>query len=62
MRELSAVMSRLGLAPETYSQGDLSSESPIDGSRLGLIAATNVSNMDALLGRAQQAFLDWRLV
>ncbi|MFN7477902.1 MAG: aldehyde dehydrogenase family protein [Burkholderiales bacterium] len=62
MRELYAVMSRLGLAPETYSQGDLSSESPIDGSRLGLIATTNVSNMDALLGRAQQAFLDWRLV
>jgi aldehyde dehydrogenase (NAD+) len=60
MTELSALMSRLGLAPEQYSHGDLPSYSPIEGALLGHVTTTPTDAMDALLTQAQQAFLLWR--
>jgi aldehyde dehydrogenase (NAD+) len=62
MSELSALMSQLGLLPESYTQGDLPCYSPIDGSLLGRVATTSMADMDSVLSRAQQAFLHWRSV
>jgi aldehyde dehydrogenase (NAD+) len=62
MSELSALMSQLGLSPESYTQGDLPCYSPIDGSLLGRVVTTSMADMDSVLSRAQQAFLHWRSV
>jgi aldehyde dehydrogenase (NAD+) len=62
MSELSALMSQLGLSPESYIQGDLPCYSPIDGSLLGRVVTTSMADMDSVLSRAQQAFLHWRSV
>ena len=60
--ELRAVWARLGLASELLAGGDLEARSPIDGQLVGHVRASSAGEVAVAVGRAQQAFLAWRLV
>jgi aldehyde dehydrogenase (NAD+) len=57
--EARQLLDRLGVAA---SDGDLASQSPIDGRVIGAVAATDAAGVAAAVGRAHDAFLAWRLV
>src|SRR5690242_12739372 len=44
------------------SDGSLISTSPIDGTVLGCLPPTGLDHLDAVIGGAQSAFLEWRAV
>jgi len=53
--EAASILKDLGVLPE----GDLASFSPIDGSEIGRV---RVGDASAAAGRAQDAFLEWRII
>nr|WP_082688764.1 aldehyde dehydrogenase family protein [Ruegeria marisrubri] len=55
-------LSKLGLTAADLSGGSLKVTSPIDGSLLGEVRETPVSEMDAVFARAKAAFKAWRTV
>src|SRR5688572_19281786 len=57
--EAGALLGRLGLAA---GAGALESRSPIDGRVIGRVAVADAAAVGAAVGRAQEAFLAWRLV
>ena len=56
---VSELLARLGA---TVQPGNLPVHTPIDGSRIGSVAAATSAEIDAALARAQSAFLAWRMV
>jgi aldehyde dehydrogenase (NAD+) len=59
--ETSAILSRLGVTALT-TDGALSARSPITGATLGTVAAHTAEDVHAIVGSAQEAFLQWRTV
>ncbi|HEX8571249.1 MAG TPA: aldehyde dehydrogenase family protein [Allosphingosinicella sp.] len=57
--EARALFERLGIS---VPQGDLQSRSPIDGRVIGSVPAASPAGVGAAIGRAHEAFLDWREV
>ena len=57
--EAARLLARLGAAA---AAGDLVSRSPIDGAEIGRVATASPADVAAAIGRAQAAFLEWRLV
>ena len=57
--EAQALLARLGISA---AQGELESRSPIDGRLIGRVPTANREQVSAAVGRAQEAFLAWRLV
>ncbi|MEO1242266.1 MAG: aldehyde dehydrogenase family protein [Pseudomonadota bacterium] len=56
------LMSRLGVDEASLNSGNLSVETPIDGSEIGRIAVDDAGAVDAKIAKAQEAFLKWRSV
>ncbi len=53
---------KLGLSEASLEGGDLRVTSPIDGSRIASVESADASEVGAAIGRAREAFLDWRSV
>lgn len=53
------ILAKLGAA---IPSGNLTAESPIDGSRIGSIAEASPAEVDAAVARAQEAFTAWRTI
>jgi aldehyde dehydrogenase (NAD+) len=56
------IMERLGVDPPFVSDGDLECRSPIDGSLLGALRSHPTEEVARLVGGAQEAFQEWRVV
>ena len=56
------LMTRLGVDPGAYADGDLAVETPIDGSEIGRVAFDSAEAIEAKIAGAQEAFLAWRAV
>jgi len=56
------ILSRLGVADPFSGDGDLSCRTPITGGELGRMTSHSTDEVTAIVGRAQQAFTQWRLV
>ena len=57
-----ALLQRLGLPAARYSGGTLPARSPVDGALMGQVHATSPAQVQAAIGRAQAAFVQWREV
>jgi aldehyde dehydrogenase (NAD+) len=57
---LDAIFSSLDLGPDDLTGGDLAVHSPIDGAEIALVASDTVETLDGNIGRAADAFADWR--
>ena len=56
------ILSRLGVGTPFTADGDLVSRSPITGGELGRLRSHTVEEVSDAVGRAQQAFEQWRVV
>ena len=56
------ILSRLGVGDPFTADGDLSCRSPITGGELGRLRSHTPDEVAGIVGRAQQAFEQWRLV
>src|SRR5947199_8849625 len=59
--ETAAILERLGV-PALPSDGTLVARSPITGGQLGSVHAHTADDVREIVGRAQDAFLQWRTV
>src|SRR5947208_11375067 len=59
--ETAAILSRLGVDDLTGA-GALSARSPITGGELATVAAHSADDVHAIVGKAHDAFLEWRTV
>ena len=57
-----AILDACGLSPATLTGGTLAVHSPIDGAEIARLAETPLSDLSAIIARAQSAFADWRHV
>ena len=62
MQDTTALLGRLGVAKEVFDDGTLPLRSPIDGSLIAKLQPTTTGEAQAVLARAQDAFLAWREV
>ncbi|MBC7880849.1 MAG: aldehyde dehydrogenase family protein [Anaerolineae bacterium] len=60
--EVSALFGELGIDPERLRGGSLAVYSPIDGSEIARIKEHSAEDVTEVIGRAQAAFLAWRVV
>ncbi len=56
------ILARIGVADPFTADGDLSCRTPITGGELGRMTSHTAEEVTAVVGRAQQAFGQWRLV
>ena len=61
-RQASECLARLGVAEAAYSDGDLAVATPIDGSQIGAVPATDRAGVEKAVAAAAEAFKAWRLV
>jgi aldehyde dehydrogenase (NAD+) len=59
--DFSTVLQRCGIALSLLRGTDIAVRSPIDGAGLACLAALPAADMPAVIGRAEQAFQQWRL-
>ena len=52
----------LGMDPEILKDGDLAVHSPIDGAEIARVSTDTSADLEAKIGRAYAAFLEWRSV
>ncbi len=57
-----ALLQGLGVAPALYTQGTLRARSPVDGAVTGQVVQASAADMQAAIGLAHAAFLQWRVV
>ena len=60
--ELTRLLADLGLNSDSLCSGDLSVQSPIDGSEIARIHTHTPDDADAAVSRAELAYQQWRLV
>lgn len=60
--ELRSLFERLNLPSDLAASGDLVASSPIDGRELGRVPSSSPADVQAAIGRAQEAYLAWRSV
>lgn len=56
------LLKKMGVPVKAYTGGTLKVRSPIDGSEIGKVAVDTAKSLDAKIGRAHKAFLQWRTV
>jgi aldehyde dehydrogenase (NAD+) len=56
------ILDRLGVDARFVDDGDLECRSPIDGSVLGRLRSHTAIEVEEIVGRAHDAFLEWRVV
>jgi len=61
-QQLHRVMNDIGVEKSLYGSGDLTSYSPIDGSKLGSIGLNSESEVKEVIAKSQAAFNQWRTV
>ncbi len=52
----------MGVAQALYTKGSLTARSPVDGSITGHVAEATADDMQAAIGKAHAAFLEWRVI
>ncbi len=57
-----ALLERLGVSAQHYTQGEHRVHSPIDGSQLGSVALESAAEVEQKISRADRAFQAWRAV
>ncbi len=57
-----AILERLGVDPARLDGGDLSARTPITGAELAAVQSHSAAEVADVIGRAQEAFLEWRRV
>jgi len=57
-----ALLERLGVPAQHYTQGEHRVHSPIDGSQLGSVALESAAEVEQKISRAERAFQAWRAV
>ena len=57
-----SLLRALGVAPALYTEGTLTTRSPVDGAQTGQVLESSAADMHDAIGRAHTAFLQWRLV
>jgi aldehyde dehydrogenase (NAD+) len=60
--EMDKLIGQLGLDRSALAQGTMEARSPIDGQPLGRVRAQDAGEVAEAIGRAQDAYLAWRLV
>ena len=60
--ETARLLSALGVPASACAEGTLESVSPITGERIGRVPETDAGQVDAIIGRAHEAFREWRNV
>jgi aldehyde dehydrogenase (NAD+) len=60
--EIAAILSRLGVAEADWRQGDMPARSPITGETVGHVRTVGLTEANAAIDRAHDAFLAWRTV
>jgi aldehyde dehydrogenase (NAD+) len=60
--ETHAILQRLGVAPASFTAGDLAVRSPLTGEEIARVALHSAAQATASVGRAHEAFLAWRIV
>lgn len=60
--EIGALLSRLGVARASFTDGNLPARSPVTGERLANVVTIDTAGANAAISRAHEAFLTWRLV
>jgi len=61
-RQTTECLTRLGVAEDACSDGELVVTTPIDGSRIGAVPATDRAGVEKAVTAAAEAFKTWRLV
>lgn len=56
------LLKKMGVPQKSFTGGTLKVNSPIDGSEIGRAVTDTAKTLDAKIGRAHKAFLDWRTV
>ncbi|MBN8505862.1 MAG: aldehyde dehydrogenase family protein [Burkholderiales bacterium] len=56
------LLARMGVAQALYTKGSLTARSPVDGSITGHVAEATADDMQAAIGKAHAAFLEWRVI
>jgi aldehyde dehydrogenase (NAD+) len=56
------LLKRLGVEAKVFSTGSLKVRSPIDGSEIGRLTPDTAKSVDAKIGKAHEAYLEWRTV
>lgn len=56
------LLQRLGVTPSLYTDGTLIARSPVDGAVTGRVVESSAADMQAAIGRAHAAFLQWRVI
>lgn len=59
---VAALLERLGIAAQAYTQGDYAVHTPIDGSQIASVTLLGQAETTARIEQAQQAFEAWRSV
>ena len=60
--EVARLMDAMGVPAAEYTNGELKSYSPINGQEIGSVQLTSAAQADALIGKAHEAFRNWRNV
>ena len=60
--DVGAILTKLGVSPDTLRGGSLSVRSPINGETIGAIAEISEHDAKVAIDAAHAAFLEWRLV
>ncbi len=60
--EAAAILKRLGVPNSAFAKAGLTARSPVTGEITAILRQTSAAEARAAIGRAQKAFLEWRLV
>lgn len=61
-QQISEILKRVGVGTERIGDGDLLVHSPLTGEQIAAVATCETADVEAVVDRAHQAFLDWRTV
>ncbi|MBH9578469.1 L-piperidine-6-carboxylate dehydrogenase [Inhella proteolytica] len=56
------LLARMGVAKSLYTEGTLTARSPVDGAVTGKVVESTAAEMQAAIGKAHAAFLEWRVI
>ncbi|WP_374435222.1 aldehyde dehydrogenase family protein [Inhella sp.] len=56
------LLARMGVAKSLYTEGTLTARSPVDGAVTGKVVESTAADMQAAIGKAHAAFLEWRVI
>jgi aldehyde dehydrogenase (NAD+) len=60
--DISKLLNQLGLEQNSVTKGELTVNTPIDGSEIGKVKCNNAAEVEAMISKSHAAFLKWRQV